>query len=367
MDSWSSKAEDIVDAHVHMRNTATKEPLLSICKATGIGRMALVSIQNPEAGTGLPQSLYMKSRHPACFYVFAGLNHAEWLSGGKVAAPGLPEQVDAIIRMGCDGIKMIEGKPSSRQRMNVPVTDPYFSEYWGRVEELGLPIVWHVNDPEEFWDEQKIPDWARQRNWGYGPTDVQKEELYAEVDEVLAKHFKLKVIFGHFYFLSADLRRAARFLDEHPTVHFDLAPGIELLHNISKDPEAGREFFLKYADRIVFGTDISSDMSMEQGLIRAGIVFRWLESDDTFGVPTEADSLLGPGEDGIIRGMCLPSDALAKIYRENFVRLAGGEPRRLDLEACVQECERLAAIAEAMSGRPAAETEAAMVAKQLFE
>ena len=83
--------------------------------------------------------------------------------------------------MGCDGIKMIEGKPTSRQRMDIPVTDPYFAEYWARVQALGLPIVWHVNDPEEFWDPERIPGWAKERNWGYGPGDVQKEQLYAEI------------------------------------------------------------------------------------------------------------------------------------------------------------------------------------------
>ena len=43
-----------------------------------------------------------------------------------------------------------------------------------------------------------------------------KEELYAEVDEVLRRHPNLRVIFAHFYFLSADLPRAARFFDAHP-------------------------------------------------------------------------------------------------------------------------------------------------------
>lgn len=227
--------------------------------------------------------------------------------------------------------------------------------------------MWHVNDPEEFWDPEKLPGWAKKRNWGYGPDDVQKEELYAEVDEVLARHPKLKIIFAHFYFLSADLPRAARFFDEHPTAHFDLAPGIEVLYNISRDPDAGREFFSQYADRIVFGTDLSSGLSTEEARIRAGIVFRWLESEDTFPVPNEADYLLGPPEDGIIRGMVLPDDVLDTIYHDNFARLAGSEPRPLDTQAAINECERLAAIAQTMSGKPAGDTEGALVAQRLAQ
>lgn len=366
MSEWRSNVDGIVDGHVHMGRMADEASMLRIREATGIEKMTLVSIQNPEAGTGLPPSLYMKARHPHRFFVFAGLNHAEQLSGGRVRAPRLAEQVEGFVQMGCDGIKMIEGKPTSRQRMDLPVTDPYFADYWARVEELGVPIVWHVNDPEEFWDPAKIPGWAKERNWGYGPDDVQKEPLYAEVDEVLARHPNLKIIFAHFYFLSADLARAARFFDEHPAVYFDLAPGIEMLYTLSRDPETSRDFFLQYAERILFGTDLSSSQTVEQGRIRAGLVFRWLESEDIFRVPEEADFLLGPPEDGVIRGMSLPHDMLARIYHDNFVRLVGPEPQILHVEMAIETCERLAAIAEALSGTPALETEAARVAKRLI-
>jgi hypothetical protein len=367
MSEWGSKVRDIVDSHVHMGGVDTEKSMEGVRKATGISRMGLVSIQDPAQGAGLAASLYMKSRHPGTYYVLAGLNHAQKLSEGKVKAPSLTEQLDSFVRTGCDGIKMIEGKPTSRQQMDIPVTDPYFADYWAHVEELGLPIVWHVNDPEEFWDPDKIPGWAKKNDWGYGPDDVTKEELYAEVDEVLERHPRLKVSFAHFYFLSADLPRAARFLDEHPGVHLDLAPGVEMLYNISRDPDAGREFFINYADRIVFGTDLFSDLALPAARARAGIVYRWLEGDDTFRVPPEADFLLGPPEDGVVRGMSLPGDVLAAIYHGNFTRMAGARPKPLNAQAAVEECERLAALAEAMSGKPAAQTEAGRVAELLGE
>ncbi len=150
-------------------------------------------------------------------------------------------------------------------------------------------------------------------------------------------------------------------------MRFDLAPGIEMLYNISRDPDAGREFFINYADRIVFGTDLSSGQSLEEGRVRAGIVYRWLEGDKEFRVPPEADFLLGPPEDGIIRGMSLPDDVLDTIYRANFAEMAGAQPVALNVGAAVEECERLAAMAEAMSGTPAAETEAGRVARVLGE
>jgi len=367
MNEWNSRAGGIIDGHVHMGGIGGEAAILAIRWATGIEKMALASIQDPQAGTGLPQSLYMKARYPDAFFVFVGLNHAERLSGGKVRTPGLAEQARDYVRMGCDGIKMIEGKPTSRRQLNVPVTDPYFADYWACVEELGVPVLWHVNDPEEFWDPRRIPGWAKQHDWGYGPGDARKEDLYAEAGAVLAGYPRLKVIFAHFYFLSADLPRASRFLEEHPNAHFDLAPGIEMLYNVSRDPAAGRDFFIRHADRIVFGTDLESTMTVEQGRFRAGIIFRWLESDDVFCVPGGADFLLGPPEDGVIRGMSLPPEVLAGIYHGNLVRLVGAAPKALDIDTAVTECRRLACIAEAMSGRPAADTEAARVAGALTQ
>jgi predicted TIM-barrel fold metal-dependent hydrolase len=365
MNEWNSKITGIVDGHVHMGNIAEAANLLAIRDITGIEKMNLVSIQNPEAGAGLPQSFYMKAQHPETFFVFAGLDHGAQLFPGQVTTPALAEQVDEFVALGCDGLKMIEGKPTSRRVLDIPVNAPYFADYWARVEELGLPIVWHVNDPEEFWDPDKIPGWAKSRDWGYGPEDAQKEQLYAEVDDVLARYPDLNVIFAHFYFLSADLDRAARFFDAHPNVSFDLTPGIEMLYNMSKNPDASRAFFIKYADRIVFGTDLTSRWTVTEGHVRAGIVFRWLESDDTFRVPETVDFLLGPPEDGIIRGMSLPDDVLTKIYGGNFARYAGTTPRPLDVSKAIALSERIAANAEAISGTPAAETEAALVARKL--
>lgn len=362
---WTSRLQNIIDGHVHMHSHTDEENLLAICQSAGIQQTVLVSIQNPQAGSGLPQSLYMKARYPEQFYIFAGLNHTEVLSKGTVNMMDLVTQVDTYNEMGCDGIKMIECKPTSRQQMNIPVNDPYYTNYWAHVEELSIPVVWHVNDPEEFWNPETLPEWARKRNWGYGPDDVQKEQLYQEVDEVLARHPKLNIIFAHFYFLSADLPRAKRFLDAHPTVKFDLTPGVEMLYNLSQRPEQSRDFFIQYADQIVYGTDIASNLTLTEGVVRAGIVFRWLESDHTFHVPQSADFLLGKPEDGIIHGMQLPDTVLEKIYLKNISTLIDKVPKPLNIEKSIEVCHLLSEVAAQMSGISASETEAAKVAKQL--
>jgi len=367
MSEWKSRYGDIVDNHVHMGNMEDEAHMLQVLEVTGIAQMGLVSVQNPASGSGLSGSIYMKARHPETFWVLAGLNHAQVLTDGKVKTTSLAAQVDAFVAAGCDGLKMVEGKPTSRQTMDIPITDAYFADYWARVEELHLPIVWHVNDPEEFWDPVLMPAWAREKGWGYGPDDVEKETLYAEVAAVLDRHPGLIIVFPHFYFLSADLPRASRFLDEHPNVSFDLAPGIEFLHNLSNDVDETREFMVKYADRIIYGTDLSSRWTIEESICRAGIVYRWLETEDAFPVPLGVDMLLGTPDDGLIKGLALGDDVLDKIYRTNFRKLVGDTPKPLCADKAVDELQRIASYAEAMSGMAASETDAGKVAQYLSE
>lgn len=354
-----------VDGHVHMGSMEHEPQLLEIMAAAGIDQAALASIQDATRGAGLAASVIVKAHHPGRFYVFAGLNHALCSPPQGVRPMSLAEQAEGFVAAGYDGIKMIDGKPTSRRALNVPVNAPYFEEYWAVVEALGLPLIWHVGDPPEFWNPSKAPAWAVQQNWCYGPEDVPLEQLYAEVDDVLARHPCIEVTFAHFYFLSADLPRAARFLDAHPTVRFDLAPGIEMLYNASRDPVAAREFFIRYSGRIVYGTDIYTELTPSEASARADLVRRWLETEDEFRVPPEADFLLGPPSDGVIRGMALPPEVLARVYRGNFREWVGPAPKPLDATAAAELCDAIAACAQGLCGLPAEETEAGRAAAML--
>lgn len=357
----------IVDCHVHLGSADQIANLAKIGDAVGLERMSIVCCTSRDAVNANPSAFAAKAAHPERFYVFAGLDHSAYFSGGKVQAPALAEQVDRLIALGADGIKMIENKPTTRKALDVAVDGDYFAEYFARAEETGFPILWHVNDPEEFWDPKKTPSWARKRGWGYDKTFIAKEPLYAEVERVLARHPKLRIVFAHFYFLSADLPRAAALFDKYPGVHFDLAPGIEFLYNMSRNVEAAREFFVTYADRIVFGTDISGDLTVGKARIRAGIVTRWLETGDTYRVSRKADFLLGPPEDGVMRGLSLPAKALDRICRRNFERIAGRAPRRLDKGAAREECLRIAAEMDALKGSKVRDSHAAKAAARLAD
>jgi predicted TIM-barrel fold metal-dependent hydrolase len=81
---------------------------------------------------------------------------------------------------------------------------------------------------------------------------------------------------------------------------------------LGRQPYTSRDFFLKHADRILFGTDLVPAIEMYR------LHFRFLEtSDEYFEYPSHA-SRQGRWN---IYGLHLPDDVLRKVYRENALRL----------------------------------------------
>ncbi len=264
----------MIDGHVHLWHAGDIENLEAIRRHVGFERMGIASVARRHGVNDNPALYAAKAAHPDSYYAFAGLDHSARWSDGAIQTPSLAEQVERAIATGADGLKLIETKPT---HYDLPIDGDYFAPVFALVERAGLPILWHVADPEEFWEPDLTPRWAKVKGWGYDDTWIAKEALYSQVANVLARHPDLKVTFAHFYFLSADLPRAAALFDAHKGVYFDLAPGIEMLYNLSPDPDSAREFFIEHADRIVYGTDIEGGATVEESALRAGVVLRWLE------------------------------------------------------------------------------------------
>jgi predicted TIM-barrel fold metal-dependent hydrolase len=258
----------------------------------------------------------------------------------------LAQQIDSFKSAGFDGLKLLESKPIARKMINIPLDGPIYAPMWEAVVKNDLPVVWHVADPEEFWDFQKCPDWVKKAGWFYGDgTYPLKEALYSEVEAIVTRHPELKVILAHFFFLSADLPRAAAFLDAHPNVCFDLTPGSEMFFNFSTDLQAARDFFIRFQDRLIFGTDSGASavghpgqpLNRAETLGRTYFVRTFLEKDGALEIPGGVSHWERPGI--TLNGLGLPEEVLKKIYAENFIRLFGEQPALLNRQACLQMLE----------------------------
>ena len=307
----------IIDSHVHFVHLERMDELLALMDEARHTQANLVCIPNPDATTHNPAALYFKAHHPGRVYISGALEYAPALADPAHASEILAGQVRALKAQGFDGLKLIEGKPEVRKLLPLPLDGPEYAGMWAALETEQFPVVFHVADPDEFWDPERCPDWARRSGWDYSDGSYpSKEELYAEVDHILTRYPGLKITFAHFYFLSTDLARAARFLDAHPTVCFDLAPHIDMYSDFSRDPGAARDFFLRYSGRILYGTDMDT-----RALARGAEGHAFIRS-----IPMLIRSMLeSPGTFALngkeLHGLGLPPAVLEQIYHANFERI----------------------------------------------
>ena len=192
----------------------------------------------------------------------------------------------------------------------VAVDDPRLDPIWDTAGELKLPVLIHVADPVAFFD----PLDSHNERW---------EELHAHPDwQFPSPPFPsfLAIVDGlaepggappahHLHRRARGLLRrepglGRALLDRCPNFYVDIAARIG---ELGRQPYTARRFFLKYADRILFGTDCSPPRRLYR------IYYRFLETDDEyFNYRAGRSPAQGRWH---IYGLYLPDDVLRKVYR----------------------------------------------------
>jgi predicted TIM-barrel fold metal-dependent hydrolase len=176
-------------------------------------------------------------------------------------------------------------------------------------------------------------------------------ELMRQRDHVLEKHPRTKFLGAHFGSLDCDLAQLARTLEKYPNFSVDSA-GFSRLRRLSKlNPQAVRDFFTRYQDQLLFGTDgfILSGGRAKPGAITlypsedpdwrsldpadAAAVARWqARTAQTYSqylqyFEAQRVDLLDTSQRGSwvrVLGAGLPPDVLEKFYHGNAERLIPG-------------------------------------------
>jgi len=248
----------LIDAHIHMRTVASitnQTNVMQACDLAAVNVLAAAAHGGLNINQNVLAALF-KAERPGSVYAFGSLHHQP--PAADPASPDFPGQLRRIRELGLDGVKMIEGKPSVYKQLGTPLNDGLYDGFYSLAEQWRFPILLHVGDPAMMWDPDKVRQWALDRGWFYGDgTYPTLEQLYAQVEDVLARRPKLVLILAHFAFLADDIDRCAAMFDRWENLSFDLTPGWGMYAGFSRDPKAWRGFFIRYADRILFGTDNS--------------------------------------------------------------------------------------------------------------
>jgi predicted TIM-barrel fold metal-dependent hydrolase len=319
------------DIHTHFGPVTSEETVEQLYEKlmldidnSGIDKFVILVAErfgNNDWRKQIDDALWFKAQQPKRVYVFGAIDFDRHNKDDSAYAEQLLAELDGLFERSCDGLKMLIGKPDSRKALGRALDDSVFTPLFNRLEETQFPIVWHIADPVEFWDSCPVPAplWGSSQNWCYNNSYPSYKSIKDEAENVFIRHPNLNLVLPHFYFMSGDLKKAAEFLDKHPNINIDTAPGVEMCHNCSEKIDEAREFFTKYDSRILFGTD-SGMGSHTTSLGRSKMIQDWLETGKEIIVPTD-DIYMMPDVKDRFNGLALPAESLQRIYSENFIRV----------------------------------------------
>ena len=313
----------VIDVHNHLgggKATLTPERVkryLVEMDAAGVR-----TVVNLDGGWGerLKESLAaLDDAHPGRFLTYAlidfsGIDRPDW---SDRESSRLRESFEA----GAKGLKFHKTLGLGvryRDGRYMPVDDPKLDPIWEVCARYKRPVEIHTGDPGAFftpldrfserWHElNENPDWLF-----LGKGHPKRSDLHAQRINVIARHPNTTFICAHLANDGEDLAEVGRWLDAYPNMYVDIDARIS---ELGRQPYSARKFFLKYQDRIMFGTDTSPNRTAYR------IYYRFLETDDEYFDPAGGHH---PQGFWMIYGVFLPRDVLEKLYVKNAERLLVG-------------------------------------------
>jgi len=226
------------------------------------------------------------------------------------------QQIDDAVSRGARGLKLLKdiglGVRDKSGKL-LAIDDERLDPIWAECGRLGIPVFIHTADPEAFFHpidgtNERYEELVEHPDWSfYGPKFPSIDQLLEARNRVFSKHPNTTFVSLHMGW-PENLDWVDRMLSDHPNVMAEFgAREAEL----GRQSRRTRELFLKYQDRIMFGTDNGMDEAMYRNH------FRWLEtSDESFdywGAPAQGRWK--------IYGLGLPDSVLEKIYHRNAENL----------------------------------------------
>ena len=260
-----------------------------------------------------------KAAAPERFRVFGGVDWSQWPAHGDRFGEWAAQRFRQQAARGAEGLKI--WKPlglhvRDQHGALVTVDDPRLDPLWAAAGELGLPVMIHVADPVAFFDpldehNERWEELSRNPDWAFtSPPFPPFLSIVNALANVVARHPGTTFIGAHVGCYAEDLAWVGALLDRCPNFFIDISAR---LGELGRQPYTARRFFLRYADRILFGTDAGPDLADYR------LYYRFLETDDEYF--NYNDSEIPRQGRWHACGLYLPDDVLEKVYWHNAARL----------------------------------------------
>ena len=327
--TWTTQVRSGVSVGEEITVFTTPEALLPVMDRKGI--RALVNLTGG-TGKGLEESIRLFDQ--AAPGRFLTLTEPSF---GLFNEPDFPQrQADAIERAhraGARGLKLLKTlglylREHIDEGPLVAVDDPRFDSMWEACAAHDMPVFLHVSDPEAFFlptneTNERYEELAQHPDWSfYGPEFPSHVELIAARDRMIARHPNTTYVLLHVGNNAENLAAVSACLDRFPNTLVDISARIG---ELGRQPRLAQQFFERYQDRILFGTDAvpspwGDDVPQQLfGDELYEIYYRFLETEDEYF--DYAPAPVPPQGRWSIYGLGLADTVLQKIYHDNVARL----------------------------------------------
>lgn len=314
----------VVDAHNHLTGSSEgwdKRPVSEVLDVLDqAGVRAYVDLDGMWGENLLHQHLdYFKAAAPDRFRVFTGVDWSAWAEHGNRFGEWSATRLRRHAARGADGLKVWKDfglHVRDHTGALVTIDDERLDPLWATAGELGLPVTAHIADPVAFFsplDEknERYEELSAHPDWHFpSPPFPALRELVNALARVVTRHPNTTFIGAHVSSYAENLQWVSDLFDRCPNFYVDISARIS---ELGRQPYSARRFFMRYADRILFGIDASPNTETYQ------IYYRFLESDDEYFAYNTGD-LPYQGR-WMIYGLYLPDEVLQKVYAGNAQRI----------------------------------------------
>ena len=315
-----------VDFHFHGRSLRTPQDYQKLIQLMDQTNVAVISNMDGGFGQAFDQNMKIGEPYKDRIIHFArlnyeGINEKGWSE--KTSA-----ELERCFKAGAQGLKIWKDVGLTFKNSDgtyIQADDPRFDPIWEMCARYNKPVMIHISDsygrflpigPENERYEAGL--WRSNTEGNYYKTGhVTPDVIDRARENMHRKHPKTRFVNAHFAMLYYDMDKVVEFLDKYPNADVEISATVQ---DLGRAPLLIRKFFLKYQDRILFGSDGDPSRGAEEFWVPH---FRFLETyDEHFDHPAQLRSPTGAPLHGRWRiyGIGLPDDVLRKIYYANALR-----------------------------------------------
>lgn len=317
-----------IDAHIHFNSD--RQNLLKLAETYNFDLLTINTEVPDFPSLAKQRKLAKKYRQQSGSKLFYATTvdtenvfHEDW-------AQETISKIEQDIKEGACGVKFWKNIGMSLQRPDnsfLMLDDAKFKPVFEFLEEQQIPVLGHQGEPKNCWlPLEKMTVKSDREYFAQHPEyHMYKHEEYPGYwqhikarDNILEEYPNLQFVGLHLASLEWNLDRLAKRLEKYPNLAVDLAERIvHLYYHAAEDRDRVIDFFRKYQNRIIYGTDIINDPDSNPTSVKNDLEHRWLTHWEFLATNKKLTSKqIAPS----FQGLDLPKTILEKVYRENAIK-----------------------------------------------